>query len=166
MPPSRALRGTVFLIPLPLNSWPLPPAPVIFMSSPTAPANIIIFHKTFAHQGLSICGYLNSFWMSAHCSLSFSSLKSHELCQHILQDQIFVNELRICCAANPPLWSFQSSLLTLDPWSVKSDSCSSCWMQGYQVQVGCSVFSPKIGLLLNSCHGLISTHGLKVWNIA
>ena len=31
---SRALHGTVFFIPLPLNFWPLPPAPAMFMSTP------------------------------------------------------------------------------------------------------------------------------------
>ncbi len=55
--------------------------------------------------------------------------------EHILQYQIFVNELMICWAPNNQAWSCQSSLIILDLWSAISDSCSSCWMQVCQVHV-------------------------------
>ncbi len=44
--------SAVFLILLPLNFWPLPPAPAIFVSTPL---NILILYIILAHQGAAIC---------------------------------------------------------------------------------------------------------------
>ncbi len=111
---------------------------------PPAPASILILYIFLRiREPLSISGVLKLLLNEQSlftCTFHFMIMRT--LCRkHILQDQIFVNELRICWAANPPAWSCQSSLFTLDPWLVKSTSCRLCWVQCCQVHI----FSTELG---------------------
>ncbi len=88
--------------------------------------------------------YLNIFeWAFTLLTFTFDFTITQTLCvkeAHLTRSDI--------CQWAPDLLSSkysrivcQSSLLILDLWSVKSDSCSSCWMQGCQV----CLFSTEFG---------------------
>ncbi len=120
-------------------------APAMFLSTPL---NIIIYNFCASGSRYLYAVHWNIFeWAFVLFTFTFDFAITRTV-KHILHDQVFVNELRICRAVNTQAWYFQTSLRFLDLWSEKSDSCITGWMLGYQV---CIFFHrigriPRIGL--------------------
>ncbi len=135
--------SAVFFIPLPLNFWPLPPAPATFRSHDFCVHSFkhsnIVYNFGASGSRYLYAVYLNIFeWAFALFTFTFDFVITHTLCKGSTSYKI-----RYCQWTQDLLSSKYSSMVfsVISPDSRPVISQSVCWMQGCQVRV----FSTELG---------------------